>query len=108
MKKFLLFSALAAFFLAGCSKGDLKPEPGTTQSDAVITGFDTQNCECCGGFILSIVSNPPYSNDFLAAELPKEATIDKNSKFPVYVNINWKMDSSGCSNRIIITSLKKK
>lgn len=108
MKRLLPIAALLALFFTSCSKNELRKDPDTTQSEAVITGIDYTECGCCGGYIFSIVANPAYGRDFLTLNLPAGSGIDENTKFPVYVTMNWKMDTSYCNNRIIVTALEKK
>lgn len=104
LKIFLLLTA-ALFLSQRCRKVE-KLDPDT--SDAVITGFDFSECGCCGGFIVNIINNPPYSNDFLARELPAGSGINSGADFPVYVKIEWHADTTECERRIIITKLLKK
>jgi len=104
LKIFLLLTA--TFFLSqGCSKEE---KMNANSSDAVITGFDLSECGCCGGYIVNIINNPPYSNDFLARELPAGSDIYSGADFPIYVKIEWQADTTECERRIIITKLLKK
>jgi len=103
-KAFLLLSATLLINL-GCRKTN---DSNFGTSDAVITGFDNTECFCCGGFIVNIINNPPYSDNFLARDLPAGSNISASSDFPVYVKIAWQPDTTDCERHIIITQLIKK
>lgn len=57
---------------------------------ASILGFDTEKCDCCGGWIIDIEG---YRLRF--KELPEESKIDlTNANFPLKVQLNWKYTKS--------------
>lgn len=80
-----------------------------SENEAVITGYDFTQCACCGGYVVSIVNNPPYGQDFLAMELPGNMDVQPSGSYPIYVKMKWKVDSNACDTRYIhIISMEKK
>lgn len=105
MKQLLIILiVLMAAGLTSCKKEKLSLIP------AVITGYDMRKCMCCGGLMINFQNDTtPYSGNFyLVANDPAEFGIDINSSFPVYVEVDWKVDTSGCPGKIRITQLKKR
>lgn len=104
---------MAAFLFSACKKNADVPPPADSlysENEAVITGYDFSECVCCGGYIISIVNNPPYGQDFLATDLPANMQLQPNFIYPVYVKMKWQVaDSPDCGSRYIkVISMQKK
>jgi hypothetical protein len=111
MKHLFTLLILGAVALSSCSKKEFSDGPSDVfkKNEAVITGYDMTECLCCGGYIISIVNNPPYGKDFLTKELPANMQITQGSSFPVYVTMEWSVDTTYCDGRFItIHSMKRK
>lgn len=72
--------------------------------NATITGIDSRDCPCCGGYFLTIDNNKPIAGDyFLTYEFPGGF---KPQKYPLRVSIEWKKDANACVNdKITITRI---
>jgi len=113
MKKVALLIGMGTLLFSACKKNADAPPPADSlynENEAVITGYDFSECACCGGYIISIVNNPPYGKDFLAMELPENMQLQPNSVYPVYVKMKWQVvDSPLCNGRYIeVVSMQKK
>jgi hypothetical protein len=104
MKRVLLIILLISFSFISCRK------ERTSLIPAVITGFDERKCMCCGGLMISPKNNPaPYAEPFyLVANNPSEFGITDQSQFPIYIEIDWKVDTSGCPGKIRITKFRRR
>lgn len=71
----------------------------------IITGVDTRECACCGGWFIDI-------NDslWLFNELPASSSLDLvNETFPIEVEVEWQKKVNPClSEEILISYIKKK
>ena len=77
---------------------------GNYMNYAVITGFDYRLCVCCGGLFFKLNDG----RSFLTGDNPGNLNIKSDDKFPIYVKIDWQIDSSHCfGNYITITRLKR-
>jgi len=112
MKKIVSLIAAGTLLLSACKKDADVPPPSDSlysENEAVITGYDFSECACCGGYIISIVNNPPYGKDFLTLELPDNMQMQPNSVYPIYVKMKWAIDTGACNERYIhIISMEKK
>ena len=72
--------------------------------NAVLTGFEGSKCYCCWGPKIKLTSR---TDTLIIDELPAGITIDSNTQYPVYVEVDWKPDST-CKNKIDITYLEFK
>jgi len=78
-------------------------------NEGVITGYDMRECVCCGGLMINFDNNPTtYSGTYyLIDEMPPNSGISAESKFPIYVSVDWKKDDGNCyTNRIDISRIK--
>jgi hypothetical protein len=78
-------------------------------SKAVITGFDTRKCACCGGLMVNFEGETtPYQGDFyVLTNTPSQMGIDSSTVFPVFIKANW-INTGNCGGRIVtITKFKK-
>lgn len=109
MKAFsrIILIVVSLIFLVSCKKED------SYMNDGVITGFDTRACPCCGGMMINFKGETePYRGDFyLIQNSPTEFGLDANTKFPVYVSVDWV--NTGCmvggtGNLIRITRFKRR
>ena len=106
MKSAILKCLIAVLCTSIIVNGCKKTDAGITQSQGVITP-DYGYCALCGGYFISFNtdSNTKYriKNDITPFG------IFPNSKFPVYVDVNWKPDTSAKSGQyVLITSLRIK
>ena len=80
-------------------------------SKGEIIGYDAKTCVCCGGTEITIdnVQNANGNGYFLIGSLPSGFTIGNNEKFPIYVTLDWKIDSAHCfGNYIDITKIARR
>ena len=72
-------------------------------SKGEIIGFDAKMCPCCGGTEITIdnFKNPNGYGYFLIGSLPSNFIIGDNSKFPIAVSLDWKLDTTHCSGNFI-------
>lgn len=80
---------------------------------AVITGYDTRSCPCCGGLMINFNGETePYKGAFyLIQNNPAEFGVDSATHFPLYVRVEW--INEGCTvgalgNLITITRYKRR
>jgi hypothetical protein len=83
-------------------------------NDAVITGFDSRLCPCCGGLMINFIGETqPYKGEFyLITNDPSELGIANNSVFPIRMKVDWTQNGVGCAsgaigNLIKITRFKR-
>ena len=78
-------------------------------NDGIITGSDRGACICCGGLMITFTQNPePYAAEFRRIENAAELRITDKDKFPIYVKVDWRIDSASACKPIIITRMIKK
>lgn len=72
-------------------------------SNARIIGFDPKLCPCCGGTEITIdgVPNPDGGSYFLIGQLPAGFDLGSDPTFPIYVKIDWKIDTDHCSGNYV-------
>jgi hypothetical protein len=74
------------------------------KSEGKIMGADRGMCICCGGWDIQI-NKVNYQFD----SLPPNTNIDlQGSKFPIFVKLDWKLNNTGCKNRISILRISRK
>ncbi|HEY0677067.1 MAG TPA: hypothetical protein VGD17_02230 [Chitinophagaceae bacterium] len=107
MKPFIRFfiAALSIFVLTGASCKKSRADY------AVITGFDTRMCPCCGGLMINFEGETELyeGNYYLITNDPASLGISVNSSFPLYVDVTWELETQGCNTPnpfINITSIK--
>ncbi len=97
MKKLgLLVLMTGMTLLLFCCEEDDKPE---YESVGIITGEDVRYCACCGGYFIDIEDITyrffEIPNDKISLEV-----------FPVFVKLNWSVDSDPClGDEIIIEQI---
>ena len=96
MKIIKFFSVfIIALSIASCSL-----EEDEFRSNGTITGYDTRECSCCGGFYIDI-NNITYR----FYDLPKNSRLNlDNPTFPIYVKLDWTKDANACLGDEIIVS----
>ena len=78
-------------------------------NNGIITGPDIRACVCCGGLMITFTGNPqPYAAEFKRIENVDELGITDKDKFPIYVKVDWRTDSSSVCGFIIITRMVRK
>ena len=89
MRKLIYLSI--CLFLLNCKKSEIEP---TYQSEAIISGFDSRMCACCGGW--KIRAN---NVDYLVNKMPSdfEEKLNKTS-FQVTVLLNYDVNTGTCNN----------
>jgi len=97
MKK-ILFILLVCVAVLSCDDDTL-----TYESTGQILGLDLALCACCGSWLIQIEGEEsPYQ--FVA--LPQDSDIDlTTANFPIDVQLNWELATTGCSNYIIIEAI---
>jgi len=99
-----MLAVLIFFFLLHTSCK--KEEP--YMSNAIITGSDARMCICCGGLMINFDGETkPYTGDFKLIENSADLGITDNDKFPIYIKVDWKVDTTKACDRIIITRFKR-
>ena len=94
MKKIITASLLLLVLSSiSCSLG----EEGS-MSNGTITGYDTRECACCGGFFIDI-DNITYR----FYDVPPNSELNlENPTFPIYVKLAWTKDVNACLGDEII------
>jgi hypothetical protein len=89
--------ATIGFAVVSCKK------ESNTKYKAVITGFDMRYCACCGGLVINFEGDTSFNsnNYYLIVNKPEEFGITYDSKFPIYVNVDWEKVPNGCLGREI-------
>lgn len=74
------------------------------RSNGVITGIDTSECPCCGGYFIEI-----NKTTYRFFTVPQNSELDlTNREFPVYVKLDWNPDPNAClGDEIIVTRIKE-
>jgi len=100
MKKILMIELILMFIILSCSMED-----NSYSSSGTITGVDTRECACCGGYFIDI-DNYTYRFDVL----PNNSSLDlTNAEFPVNVKLDWHPDPDACiGDEIIIERIAKR
>jgi hypothetical protein len=100
MKKIVLMSYLLLPFIISCST-----EVEEYMDEGTITGYDTRECSCCGGFFIDI-GNITYR----FYTIPDNSSLNlENPDFPIPVKLSWKMDENAClGDEIIVLSIERK
>ena len=101
MKKIITVTLLIiALSIVSCSLGG-----DDSMSDGTITGYDTRECACCGGFFIEI-DNVTYR--FFNIPANSELNLD-NPTFPIYVKLDWTKDANAClGDEIIVSRIEKR
>jgi hypothetical protein len=107
MKKPFFFSImiliLPVFLLVSCKKET------PYMNDAIITGSDARFCICCGGLMITFNGETKaYDGDFRLIANGGKIGITEQDKFPIYVNVDWKVDTTNVCNHILITRIARK
>jgi hypothetical protein len=77
-------------------------------NNAVITGFDSRMCPCCGGLMINFIGETqPYKGEFyLITNDPPELGISNNSVFPIRIKVDWTQNGVGCTSGAIGNLIK--
>jgi len=91
---FLLFVALS------CSL-----EEDEFRSNGVITGYDTRECVCCGGYFIEIANSA-----YRFYDIPNGSRLNlDNPTFPIYVKLDWQKDPNAClGDEIIVPRIEER
>ena len=101
MKKILAVALIIiAFSIVSCSLGG-----DDSMSDGTITGYDTRECACCGGFFIEI-DNVTYR----FYDVPPNSELNlQNPTFPIYVKLDWTKDANAClGDEIIVLRIEER
>ena len=90
---------LFALSIVSCSLGE-----DEFKSNGTITGYDTRECGCCGGYFIEI-DNATYR----FFDLPKNSGLNlDNPTFPIYVKLDWTKDPNAClGDEIIVQRIEE-
>jgi hypothetical protein len=107
MKKTFLSTSitltLAIFLFVSCNKET------PYMNDAIITGSDARTCICCGGLMISFNGETrPYTEDFRLIENGGDIGVTDKDRFPIYVKVDWKEDTTNVCNHILITRIARR
>jgi len=74
-------------------------------SDGTITGYDTRECACCGGFFIDI-ENVTYR----FYDVPANSNLNlENPTFPIYVKLDWAKDANAClGDEILVLRIEER
>lgn len=99
IKGFFAITLILMLMSSGCEKEDIWMDNGT------ITGPDYRKCMCCGGWFVNI-----KKEHYRFYILPKGSNLDLYTEsYPIEVQLNWEIDTTGCmGDEIIIKEIKKK
>ena len=77
-------------------------------ANGIITGSDARMCICCGGLMITFDGETrPYAGDFRLIENSADLGITEKDTFPIYVKVDWKVDTNNVCNHIIIIRFKR-
>ena len=77
-------------------------------NDAIITGSDVRACICCGGLMITFNGEArTYTGDFRLIENSGDIGISENDRFPIYVKVDWKEDTTNVCKHILITRISR-
>lgn len=86
MKKLIIIAAVI-FSVIACSENEDK-----FTSEGLITGIDTRECSCCGGYFIEI-----KDSTYRFYELPNERNFNLDYPvFPIPVKLDWKQAANQC------------
>lgn len=103
LHRLLVLSALFAALFSSCKKS------GSDMSDAVITGYDTRTCRCCGGLMINFNGNPqPYAEEFKVVKNDADFGFSSSQPFPVYVKVSWVSEPECSGNEIRVIKLERR
>lgn len=78
-------------------------------NNAIITGADARTCICCGGLMITFNGETgAYTGDFRLIQNGGSIGITDKDKFPVYVKVDWKENTTNVCNTIIITRIARR
>ena len=79
-------------------------------NDAIITGYDSRDCICCGGLMITFNGETkPYAGNFrLISNIATDFRITENDTYPIYVKVDWKEDTTNICNLILITRIARR
>jgi hypothetical protein len=107
MKTSLVKYAVALFItgliFGACKKGN---QPQTFQGKGVINLDVLFTCAGCQGATYGIRFAADTTNLYYIGNNIAQFGITPSSKFPLNVSVNWKPETMGASNFVIITALK--
>ena len=74
-------------------------------SSGTITGIDSRECACCGGYFIEI-----GEITYRFYNLPDNSKLNlENPTFPIYVNLDWIKDPNAClGDEIIVLNIIKR
>ncbi len=103
MKKcMVIIAVMSALANATCQK-EITPD-----YNAIITGFDSRKCVCCGGLMINFDGETkPYVGNFKLVDNFADLSISESDKFPIYAKVEWKPDTTNACNHIVITKFKR-
>jgi hypothetical protein len=71
-------------------------------SKAIIIGYQVRPCPGCSGLMISLGQQPYNGPFYIVNNNPADLGISRQSRFPMYLNIDWETDvSMGCNKRHI-------
>lgn len=100
MKKLIIILNILIFSIFSCSTTEVEE----FSDKGVITGPDTRECACCGGYFIDI-GNATYR--FYQA--PPESNVNlNNAEFPIPVTLDWKKAENPClGDEIVVLRMER-
>ena len=78
-------------------------------NDGIITGSDMRTCICCGGLMITFNEETrPYVGDFKLIDNGVDIGITDKDKFPIYVKVDWVVDTTNVCNHIFVTRITRR
>lgn len=88
MKMIIIVCSMLFTFALCCTDAD----DNTNTNDATITGIDSRECSCCGGYFIEI-----SSSTYRFYTVPAGSNVDiENATFPLNVRVTWKTAANRC------------
>jgi len=100
MKRIILVGIFLILGFSSCTEDE-----NEFMSNGTITGFDSRECVCCGGYFI-VINDSTYR----FFELPSGSKINlDNPTFPIYVKLNWaKADNVCLGDEIKVLRIEKR
>lgn len=100
---------LTLFANNSCKREATSNRGATNTNDAILTGPDQRVCLCCGGMMITFNGETkPYTGEFRQISNVSDLGITPQDTFPIYVNVDWKEDTTNVCKWIFITRIKRR
>ena len=95
---------IAVILLLSVFSCSLQEDENGFRSNGVITGFDSRECSCCGGYFIEI-----QDSTYRFYDVPDGSRIDlEDPNFPINVKLDWQKDPEVClGDEIIVLRIEE-